>query len=185
MSQARIICNRCGYVQIHCTCQAVDGPDIFSPSGAVFSQGDEAGAIYRHMLWRYWGPGRAFLHFCGLNPSTAGHTLNDPTIRREIDFAKRWGFDGLLKTNAFDLRATDPKVMMAHPDPLSPENDQWIHWCSVRAGLDVAAWGVHGVHLDRANNLKSSRTWRCLGKTKEGHPRHPLYVKATTELIIL
>lgn len=153
-------------------------PDVLAASGAVFSRCN----AYRSMLWRYWGPGRRFLHICGLNPSTADHQKNDPTIRREIDFAKRWGYDGLLKTNAFDLRATDPKVMLAHDTPLSADNDWWIHRCNLFASspAGLAAWGVHGNHRGRADELKRAYPWMCLGKTKEGHPRHPLYVKKET-----
>lgn len=157
-------------------------PDIFRASGAVFSDGGEEAALYRHMLWRYWGPGKTFLHVCGLNPSTAGHTANDPTIRREIDFAKRWGFDGLLKTNAFDLRATNPKVMLRHLAPMSEDCDWWIYECSKRAGLDVAAWGKDGGHNNRSFYLKRMFVWKCLGKTQNGQPRHPLYVRADTIL---
>lgn len=162
-------------------------PDVFTPSGAVFIGGDEATALYRPLLWRYWGNGGAvaFLHICGLNPSKAGHTINDPTIRREIDFAKRWGFDGLLKTNAFDWRDTDPKTMMRVLAPLSVENDWWILECSKRANVNMAAWGVHGVHNNRCYFLKRMMNWHCLGKTKDGHPKHPLYVKKTSTLIPL
>lgn len=157
----------------------VNFPDIMTPSGAIFS----ACGNYRHMLWRYWGPERAFLHICGLNPSTADHQKDDPTIRREIDFAKRWGFDGLLKTNLFDLRATDPKVMMAHLRPCSHDNDNYIYACVIRSGLDLAAWGVHGSHNNRASEIAPKYMWRCLGKTKDGFPRHPLYVRADTQPI--
>lgn len=160
-------------------------PDISTASGAVFSEGGEEGAVYRHMLWRRWGAGMAFLHVCGLNPSKAGHLANDPTIRREIAFAKAFGCDGLLKTNAFDFRATDPKVMLVHLTPCSAENDLWIHECSKISAVDVAAWGVHGMHNGRARELRQARRWKCLGLTKDGHPRHPLYVRADTPLIDL
>lgn len=159
-------------------------PNILTPSGAIFSEGGEQSALYRHMLWRYWGPGVAFLHICGLNPSTAGHEMNDPTIRREIDFAKRWGFDGLLKTNAFDFRATNPKVMLVKLSPMSEENDLWIFECRKRAGQSVAAWGVHGTHNEREYALKRMFQWYCLGKTKGGQPKHPLYVRADTPLVL-
>lgn len=167
-------------------------PDLLTPSGAVFINYDgtpsnQESAPYRPLLWRYWGPGKSLLHVCGLNPSTAGHVVNDPTIRREIDFAKRWGFDGLIKTNAFDLRATDPKVMLAHARPNSTQNDFYIYLAQLKSGppYGVAAWGVHGAHLDRYKDLKACGLWKCLGTTRAGHPRHPLYVKATTQLVDL
>ncbi len=158
-------------------------PNILTPSGAVFSAGEEACALYRHILWRHWGNGSRLLHICGLNPSTAGHTVDDPTIRREISFAKRWGFDGLLKTNAFDYRSTDPDRMLTHLAPCSPDNNWWILECHKRADKSVAAWGVHGIHNNRAYDLKRMIQWECLGLTKDGHPKHPLYVKSDTPLI--
>jgi hypothetical protein len=125
-----------------------------------------------------------FLHICALNPSTANHERNDPTIRREIDFAQQWGFDGLLKTNAFDFRATDPKVMKRHDRPVSEDNDWWIAQARARAtGPSVAAWGTHGNHRGRANDLTMAYEWHCFGTTKGGMPRHPLYLARTTKLV--
>lgn len=140
---------------------------------------------YRHMLWRYWGTGDAFLHITALNPSTADALINDNTIRREIDFAQQWGYDGLLKTNAFDFRATDPSVMKQHAEPCSLDNDSWIHACQSRAAhpYAIAAWGTHGNHRGRADFLKTCFRWKCFGITKHGFPKHPLYLPKTTKLI--
>src|SRR5262249_34690286 len=154
--------------------------DENQPTGAVFS----AGGIYRPLLWRYWGPGKALLHVCGLNPSTADHRENDPTIRREIDFAKQFGYDGLIKSNAFDFRATDPAVMKAADTPLSGDADWWLYQATCRAaGPSVAAWGVHGNHRGRADELRVHYEWRCFGVTKEGFPKHPLYLRKSTKLV--
>jgi len=64
--------------------------------------------------------------FIGLNPSTADETKDDPTIRRCINYAKRWGYSGLCMTNLFALRATKPAVMKANPGPVGRENDYQI-----------------------------------------------------------
>lgn len=156
-------------------------PDLFTAStieqSAVFSPCRR----YRYELWRRWATG-PFVQFIGLNPSTADETNNDPTVRRCIDFAKRWGFSALCMTNAFSFRATDPEDMKAEPEPIGPENDKTLTATAASAGLIIAAWGVHGSHLDRESQLTTMIPGlHCLGITKAGNPKHPLYIKATTQ----
>lgn len=156
-------------------------PDLFTdPTAeppAIFSPCRR----YRYELWRRWAAG-PFVQFIGLNPSTADETNNDPTVRRCIDFAKRWGFAALCMTNAFAFRATDPADMKAEPAPIGPDNDATLSAIAARAGLVVAAWGVHGSHLDRERQLLTALPrLHCLGITAAGHPKHPLYIKATTQ----
>ena len=74
-------------------------------SGAHFSPCER----YRYRLWRCWDASKWKLAIIGLNPSTATHEEDDPTIRRCIGFAKRDGYGGLLMLNLFALRSTDPK----------------------------------------------------------------------------
>jgi hypothetical protein len=137
---------------------------------------------YRYVLWRDWS-GRAqprYLMVIGLNPSTADETNDDPTIRRCIRFAKDWGFDALCMTNLFAFRATDPDVMKAEPDPIGVENN-WRLWELAKgASLVLAAWGVHGDHMGRAAAIVKGlgTDLHALGVTKDGHPRHPLYMPA-------
>ena len=83
-----------------------------------------------------------------------------------------------------------PKHLLDHPDPEGPENVE--HWTDVlhnhRIGMAVAAWGAHAGmgHLPAshaADRWRCGVSWMCLGTTKDGHPRHPLYVKGDTELV--
>lgn len=136
---------------------------------------------YRYALWRRWEEDYAdYAMFIGLNPSTADETLNDPTVRRCIAFAKDWGYSGLCMTNIFAYRATDPEVMMATVDPVGPDNDKWLKECAARAGVVVAAWGVHGVHMSRGDYIRMILPdLSYLRFTKEGHPGHPLYLPKT------
>lgn len=138
---------------------------------------------YRYELWRRWETG-PYLQVIGLNPSTADETNNDPTVRRCIDFAKRWGFSALCMTNAFAFRATDPDDMKAEPFPIGEENDAALASLAAGAGMILAAWGVHGSHLGRDKALLATLPpLHCLGVTRAGQPKHPLYIKADTQPI--
>lgn len=116
--------------------------------------------------------------FIGLNPSTADEVQDDPTVRRCINFSKEWGYSGLCMTNIFGFRATDPVYMKVQEDPVGPENDKALLEIAENAGVIVAAWGVHGVHLERESKVKAllGDRLKCLRLTKDGHPAHPLYL---------
>lgn len=138
---------------------------------------------YRYTLWRLWGPGARPAMFIGLNPSTADETQDDPTIRRCKAFAKCSGCDSLIMTNLFSWRATDPRAMKAADDPVGPQNDDWLRRLAPVAHVRVAAWGVHGSWSERAKHVAAILSnLYCLGTTKGGDPRHPLYLAATAEL---
>lgn len=151
-----------------------------SLSGACFSPC----RTWRYGLWRRWGEGEdRLLMVIGLNPSTADETEDDPTIRRCIRFAKDWGHSGLIMVNLFAFRATDPEVMRRAADPIGPRNNLFLDVYAYSASLILAAWGVHGDYGGRAARVCQllARPLHCLGKTKEGFPRHPLYVAAATK----
>lgn len=148
-----------------------------SPGGAV---ADDTGT-YRYRLWRRWGPGATVL-FVLLNPSTADAEHDDPTLRRCAGFARSWGLGGLELVNLFALRATDPRRLRQAPDPVGPDNDRHIRAAARGADLVVAGWGNQGARTERAavvaHLLERKRTLHCLGVTRLGQPRHPLYVTA-------
>mgnify|MGYP000737069524 CR=1 FL=1 len=156
--------------------------DLFGrDKGAVMS---DCGA-YRYALWRTWEPTKPHCLFIGLNPSTADAEIDDPTIRRCISFSTRWGFGGLKMVNLFAVRATDPKDMMAHPRPIGAANDQTLREAAAEAGVIVCAWGVGGGFLQRDSVLvEMLRQYplHCLGRTRDGKPRHPLYIRSDKEL---
>jgi hypothetical protein len=151
--------------------------DELPPKGATFSPC----RAYRYSLWRKWGPEQGgYAMFVGLNPSTADETLDDPTVRRCIAFAKDWGYSGMLMTNIFAYRATDPEVMKAVSEPVGQENDDTLRRLAQGAGVVVAAWGVHGTHIGREEAVRALLPGiHCLKLTKYGAPGHPLYLKKT------
>jgi hypothetical protein len=147
---------------------------------------------YRYTLTRKWSGSRPALTFIMLNPSTADGTLDDPTIRRCIGFARARGFGGIQVLNLFAFRATDPRHMMAAHDPVGPNNDGHIIAALTEAAAAsspvIAAWGVHGTHNGREADVRKLSMecgvpLMCLGLTKGGHPRHPLYVAAKQEFV--
>lgn len=143
---------------------------------------------YRYTLRHRWDElmPEASVMWIGLNPSTADENQLDPTLRRVRAFSAGWGFTSFVMTNLFAFRATDPRDMMEEQDPVGPENDRHLLETARRCSLVVAAWGVHGVHLERARQvgrLLAGPNLVCLGTTKDGHPRHPLYVAGDTILI--
>ena len=124
-----------------------------------------------------------------LNPSGAVTFGDGPTRRRCLAFARREGRGGLVTVNLFALRSPDPPELRRHPAPVGERNDQFIlGYCTLRGALVVAAWGVHGALHGRDRYVigllrdYEVPLW-CLGVTKAGHPRHPLYVPADTPLV--
>lgn len=131
--------------------------------------------------------------FVMLNPSTADGNDDDPTIRRCVRFAQSWGFDRLEVLNLFAYRATDPKALLAlndADDPIGPKNlEAFAHVLrgnSYPVGKIICAWGVHGAHIgqdETALGWMDGKPRFALGLTKEGHPKHPLYVPAAAQLV--
>ena len=71
--------------------------------------------------------------------------------------------------------------MRAAVDPVGPENDATLLEGTGWADQIIAAWGVHGAHLGRGPAVatllsQQSKPLFHLGLSKDGHPRHPLYL---------
>lgn len=134
--------------------------------------------LYRYSLTRTWDESRERVLFVGLNPSTADENRDDPTLRRCIGFAKRWGYGGLILVNLFAFRATDPSELLSTADPVGPENDAAIASALKLVNQTIVAWGTKGELLNRdIEILKQISQPYCLGKSKNGFPRHPLYMR--------
>ena len=143
---------------------------------------------FRYSLGRHWGSEPDLL-FVMLNPSTADARVDDPTIRRCVGFAKREGAGGIQVVNLFAFRATKPEDMRAAVDPVGPENNDFLVDLFGRHDRAVAAWGSGPYHY-RAGFVRRLAAVMdcgllCLGKTKDGSPRHPLYVRADQPLVTL
>lgn len=148
-----------------------------APSVAVYSDCER----YRYSLTREWDAAGQRVCFVMLNPSTATEVQNDPTVERCERRARHLGFGSFRVTNIFAWRATDPRDMKAATDPVGPQNDQVLDEAAAWADQIIAAWGTHGAHLARGTEVadllqKTDVPLFHLGLSKQGHPRHPLYL---------
>jgi hypothetical protein len=136
---------------------------------------------YRYRLTRLWAPDQPPLTFVMLNPSTADHQQDDPTIRKCCGFARRLGYGGIRVFNLFALRSTMPAGLLFHADPVGPRNDEFLS--STTVGITILAWGAPS--NARVRQLVEARQHAvlamlrerplfCLGRTNDGAPRHPL-----------
>ena len=167
-----------------------DGRSRLAPAKAGLAIGRSAVISrcgrYRYVLEREWDHRLPAVLFIALNPSTADATNDDPTVRRCVGFARKWGFGKLVLANLFALRSSDPMRLAGHADPIGPRNDRWLARLSSSFDLTVAAWGVRGDLNGRAAAvLPLLRQPHHLGLTRAGHPRHPLYLPAAARPICL
>lgn len=140
---------------------------------------------YRYSLSRRLSTGGRVVAFVGLNPSKADEYIDDPTIRKCVGFARRWGMDLLVMVNVCAWRSRHPKEMQQAPDPIGPKNESKLREIAASAEIVVAAWGQNQIPPDAqraADWILSLPHVRCLGKNDNGTPKHPLFVPYSTPL---
>lgn len=157
-----------------------------SPYLAMDAEVSECGR-YRYWLSRRLSMGERAILFVGLNPSTADASQDDPTIRRCVDYARRWGFDWLYMGNLMAFRSTDPKGLPGDSlAAVGPMNAEALAWMSQKAELVVCSWGANKIAIgpyavQLAARMMQRQNARHLGLNKDGSPKHPLYLKATAQ----
>lgn len=134
---------------------------------------------YRYELRRVWDDTKPLVLFIGLNPSTADAETDDNTSRVCINYAKRWGYGGLLLGNLFAFRSTDQSALYTASDPVGPDNDVWLRRLQAEAEIVICAWSATGSYRSRDKVvLGFLHNPHCLTKLKSGYPGHPLYKSA-------
>lgn len=151
--------------------------DLLRQSWAVYSDCLQ----FRYGLTRVWEPKGQKVAFIMLNPSTATEVQNDPTVERCERRARAMGFGAFQVANIFAFRATDPKNMRQAADPIGPDNNAAILAAAAWADQVICAWGTHGAHLNRGQDVQDMLLARGhglhhLGLTQSGAPKHPLYI---------
>ena len=151
---------------------------------------------YRYSLTRRWSANPRRALFVMLNPSTADGTEDDPTIRRCVRFAQREWCGSMDVINLFSIRSKDPSTIAAmnasgrnlYGDQRAEAIARAFH---PQPDVIIVAWGAATVipeYLVRRaiETMRESHPWgmeaMCLGKTKSGDPRHPLYVRGDQPL---
>lgn len=158
----------------------------FYTSGALFN----AERTHRYQLWRAWGTGLR-LGWLMMNPSTADERLPDPTIRRCLGFAHTWGFEGIEVFNVATFRTPSPDVMVAADRAgvdvfHRTERDAAIRAALPTLGRVIVAWGACPLTCTEAPHVVGLLTGvevMTLGRTKAGHPKHPLYARGDLQPI--
>jgi hypothetical protein len=143
---------------------------------------------YRYDLIRHWdGANARVVNFVMLNPSKADAEVADPTMTRCVRFAQDWGYGGIVLTNLYAFRATDPKDLWRCPaaDRQGPENGIHLWRHAGRSALVVFAWGAHGERDGRGLEVRDmfARTSvrpHSLRLTSRGQPQHPLFLPRDT-----
>lgn len=155
---------------------------------AVFSED----GMHRYRLERKLGNGNP-LKVAGImvNPSKAGATVDDHTVRKWYGFADRLGYGTVIIGNKFSWCATDINELKKHAAYASGvENDKHLEQIMRDADFHIVAWGP----LAKLPEVLRPR-WKevvriadrvgcplyCLGPTaQDGHPRHPLMLAYDT-----
>lgn len=162
-------------------------PTLDGEAGCILSDCEQ----YRYRLWREWDASRPVLGFIMLNPSTADHQVNDPTITRCMQRALAAKYGRLEVVNLFPLRSTDPGRLLTHVallGDLPHRNECAIMDALDRCSLVICAWGAHKAAPARAADVLqiirvSGRGTLLyhLGLNQDGSPKHPLYVAANVQ----
>jgi hypothetical protein len=151
--------------------------------------------LYRYLLWRIArldGPRALFI---GINPSDADANIDDPTVLRFGWFATNAArcTGGFEVGNLYPYRTPYPsRLRYEHAEKIEGPSEalDYLFDAMERCTVLVACWGANADHRDAHRvrivteaAAKLGKTLHCLGMTKAGAPKHPLYLKGDTQLM--
>lgn len=149
--------------------------ELFEQKGAEFSEDKTR----RFSLWRIWDKTKPMVMFIGLNPSTTNYETDDPTIESVRRISTTNGYGGFYMTNLFTIISSNPDILKD-----KKQLSGFIHDVGVLYNVRqkcysvVFAWGNFKEANGRGNEVKKYFTNAlCIGKNKNGSPKHPLFQK--------
>ena len=151
---------------------------------------------YRWILKRELLSGKKTVVFIGLNPSKANSANNDRTLVRIINFCSIWNYKNIYIINLFGLISKSPIQLSKSNDPIGENNDlitlKSLRFWREDSNCDLwLGWGDKGQLKGRDRKvlklIKKFSNWKSnennyskrvlsIGLTKQGNPRHPLYM---------
>ena len=153
---------------------------------------------YRYALGEVQDNSNKILFCFGINPSKATPQKLDPTAKRIQRIAKEHGYDSWIVLNVCAQRATEPNDMDETQNSiLHKENLKIITELLNKYSLCSDILFAYGDLISKRTYLKKNLCeiisiiktnnygghCYCLGKTKSGNARHPLYQKIDTPFI--
>ena len=106
---------------------------------------------YRYELHREWDKKKGKVLFIMLNPSTADGLNDDLTTIRCMNFAKKWGYGGIMIGNIYPFRAKRPRDLKKWLNEGSDyafwksgdDNRNHVEEMAREADMIVCAWGCN------------------------------------------
>lgn len=143
--------------------------------GAVLYRGK------RYQLWRIWDASLPLVLFVLLNPSVGDAAQDDPTLRRLVYFAKKFGFGGFYVGNLYAEITPYPKTLYLKQPRREKKNLTHLKEMLSHCERVVFAWG-RTEPLPLWLDEMVENAW-CFGFTANGRPKHPLYLPNETTLV--
>ncbi len=154
---------------------------------------------HRYQLRKLWGKDNGdwskMLPIILLNPPSKEPIKDNPTTRRCISIAKDAGYTGLLMANLFSYCTPDQEELYEGLKFYDhSENNKSLHQIAYFNENVVVAWGhqtrakervdyvIDNIFIKYAKENRRKIRFLCLGLTKKGFPRHPLFVPSGTKL---
>ena len=134
----------------------------------------------RYSLNREWDESKNKILYIMLNPSLADDKNDDPTIRRLINFTKKFNYGGFLVGNIFTTITPNPKELDKSKG-MSDKNFEELIKLINKVDQIVYAWGSSVEEPQLLKKLVLNP--KCFGKNLNGTPKHPLYLPSQTNLI--
>ena len=134
----------------------------------------------RYSLKREWDNSKNKILYIMLNPSLADDKNDDPTIRRLINFTKKFNYGGFLVGNIFTTITPNPKELDKSKG-MSDKNFEELIKLINKVDQIVYAWGSSIEEPQLLKKLVLSP--KCFGKNFNGTPKHPLYLPKNSKLI--